>query len=224
MCVNYRRTGKNDLEQFFKAMAPDDLVWRAETWKDYAAPIILSGADGAREVKLASYGIVPRRHIPEGVKVFDTMNARAETVAEKRSFSPAWKKAQLCLVPMIGFFEPCYETGKPIRWDIGMADGAPFAVAGLWREWTEKDGAKTLAFTQLTVNADEHPMMKRFHKPGDEKRALVIVPEDEFDNWLACADTEVARSFFSLFPAEKMTSREAPVPPRKAASNVYGTP
>ena len=116
---------------------------------------------------------------------------------------------------MTGFFEPCYESGKPIRWEIGMADGAPFAVAGLWREWTEKDGSKSLAFTQLTVNADEHPLMRRFHKPGDEKRALVVVPFDEYDTWLNCRNTEMARSFFTLYPAEKMTSREAPVPPRK---------
>ncbi|WP_236105859.1 SOS response-associated peptidase [Pandoraea fibrosis] len=42
--------------------------------------------------------MVPRERIPPGVKVFDTMNARAETVGEKRSFSSAWKK-QLCLIP-----------------------------------------------------------------------------------------------------------------------------
>ncbi|HEX7645302.1 MAG TPA: SOS response-associated peptidase family protein [Burkholderiaceae bacterium] len=177
--------------------------------------MLLPDEGEGRRVALAGYGIVPRRHIQEGVKVFDTMNARAETVAEKRSFSPAWKKSQLCLVPMTGFFEPCYESGKPIRWEIGMADGAPFAVAGLWREWTEKDGSKSLAFTQLTVNADEHPLMRRFHKPGDEKRALVVVPFDEYDTWLNCRNTEMARSFFTLYPAEKMTSREAPVPPRK---------
>jgi len=97
-----------------------------------------------------------------------------------------------------------------------MADGSPFAVAGLWREWTEPDGTKSWAFSQLTVNADENPLMKRFHKPADEKRALVIVPEDEFDNWLTCTETEVARSFFALYPADKMTSREAPIPPRKS--------
>src|SRR5438445_13038357 len=46
----------------------------------------------------ASFGIVPSRHIPPGVKVFDTMNARSESVADKRSFSDAWKNLQLCLI------------------------------------------------------------------------------------------------------------------------------
>jgi hypothetical protein len=26
------------------------------------------------------------------------------------------------------------------------------------------------SFTILTVNADEHPVMKQFHKPSDEKK------------------------------------------------------
>jgi putative SOS response-associated peptidase YedK len=65
--------------------------------------------------------------------VFDTMNARAETVGERRSFSGAWKKQQLALIPCEAFYEPNYETGKAVRWRIGMADGAPFAIAGLWR-------------------------------------------------------------------------------------------
>jgi putative SOS response-associated peptidase YedK len=220
MCVNYRPTGRKDIEGFFKAIVAEGLTWRDETWKDYAAPILRAAAGGERIVDLAGYGIVPKRHIPEGVKKFDTMNARAETVAEKRSFSPAWKKSQLCLVPMLGFFEPCYESGKPIRWEIGMADGAPFAVAGLWREWNEPDGTKTLAFAQLTVNAEEHPLMQRFYKPGDEKRALVVVPPDEYDFWLNCDNPEVARSFFRLYPAEMMTSREAPIPPRKSQTAV----
>ena len=38
---------------------------------------------------------------------------------------------------MSGFFEPCYESGKAERWRICMADGAPFAVAGIWRAWQE---------------------------------------------------------------------------------------
>lgn len=63
----------------------------------------------------ATFGIVPHKHIPPGVKVFDTMNARTETISEKRSFSGAWKKQQLCPIPCQSFYEPNYETGKPVR-------------------------------------------------------------------------------------------------------------
>lgn len=217
MCTNYRPTSRDLVREMMGLPElPDNLSWKAETWKDYEAPIVRKGACG-RELLLATYGMVPRKRIPQGVKVFDTMNARSETVGEKRSFSGAWKRSQRCLVPMSAFHEPCYESGKAVRWAIGMADQSPFAVAGLWREW-EQDGALEYSFTQLTINADEHPLMKRFHKPGDEKRALVIVPQDEWDDWLNCGDPEFARSFMRQFPAEQMTSWEFPVPPRTKTS------
>lgn len=91
-----------------------------------------------------------------------------------------------------------------------MADRTPFAVAGLWREWKDVDGALSHSFTQLTVNADNHPLMQHFHRPGSEKRSLVIVPQEDYDAWLACRDPEVARSFMRLYPAEQMGSEPAP--------------
>jgi len=51
----------------------------------------------------------------------------------------------------------------------------------------------------LTVNANEHPLMKRFHKSGDEKRSVVIVRLDAHGDWLSCRGTDEARSFLNLF-------------------------
>ncbi|WP_321170246.1 SOS response-associated peptidase family protein [Pseudoduganella aquatica] len=116
-------------------------------------------------------------------------------------------------LPMTAFYEPCYESGKASRWGIGMADQSMFAVGGLWREWDGTDGPEW-SFTQLTINADDHPLMQRFHKPGDEKRALVIVPQNEWDDWLQASEPEYARSFLRHYPAEAMTSWECPVPSR----------
>lgn len=215
MCVNFRPPDPELLDAVMGVIIDlnDSGFWKTETWKDYGAPIVKRGADGKREGLMASYGMVPRKRIPAGVRTFDTMNARSETVGQLRSFSGAWKRSQLCLVPMTTFYEPCYESGKAVRWGIGMADQSMFAVAGLWREW-EGDSGLEHSFTQLTINADEHPLMRRFHKPDDEKRALVIVSQDAWDDWLSCTDPEYAREFLGQYPADKMTSWEAPVPPR----------
>ncbi|WP_347232482.1 SOS response-associated peptidase family protein [Paraburkholderia sp. RAU2J] len=59
------------------------------------------------------------------------------------------------------------------------------AITGLWRAWEQADGPPTLSFTMLTVNADEHPLMRRFHKPGDEKRGVVIIRADAYSDWLS---------------------------------------
>lgn len=32
------------------------------------------------------------------------------------------------------------------------------------------------SFSMLMINANDHPVMGRFHRPDDEKRSLVIVP------------------------------------------------
>jgi putative SOS response-associated peptidase YedK len=211
VCTNYAAARRAYLFKHF-GIEPPDSPWRDEVYKDYAAPIIRR-VDDAERADVATFGIVPYRHIPDGVRKFDTMNARAESVGEKRSFSGAWKKQQLCLVPAEAFYEPNYESGKAVRWRIGMADGSPFAMAGLWREWKEPEGI-AYSFTMLTVNAAEHAIMNRFHKPGDEKRSVVIVPPAEYDNWLASSSMDEARSFLNLFPANKMHAEPFPAPPR----------
>jgi putative SOS response-associated peptidase YedK len=217
MCVNYRPPTP---EQFGTLGAfsdlPADLRWPEETWKDYQAPILRSGGTGRVEACLASYGMVPRRQIPPEVKPFDTMNARAETLGERRSFAPSWRRLQLCAVPMAWFYEPCYESGHAVRHAIGMRDASLFFVAGLWRAWAGEDGASDTAFTQITINADEHGLMRRMHKPDDEKRSLVILPPDQVADWLSCTDTEMARSFLRHFPAAQMRDWPAPPAPRRA--------
>ncbi|WP_028216761.1 SOS response-associated peptidase [Paraburkholderia oxyphila] len=219
MCTNYAAARRDQLFKHF-GVEPPDSPWRDEVYKDYPAPIIRR-VDGAVRVDVATFGMRPKKHIPKGVRDFDTMNARAETVGEKRNFSGAWKGLQLCLIPADAFYEFSYETGKAVRWRIGMADGSPFAIAGLWREWNEADGL-AYSFTMLTVNSAEHPLMSRFHKPDDEKRSVVILPAEEYEGWLASRSMDEARSFLNLFPANKMHAEAFPAPPRAAKDKDVG--
>lgn len=215
MCTSYE---SNEYERFeaFSIFPAPSFDYRREIYKDYGAPVFRKTVDGL-VTDAATFGMVPRRKIPPGVKVFDTMNARIESVGEKRSFSGAWNKLQLCLIPCSSFFEPNYETGKPVRWRIGIADGQPLAIAGLWRAWEEVGVPSALSFTMLTVNADEHPLMRRFHRPGDDKRSVVIVPPDSYEDWLNCKSTDEARSFLNLYPADEMMAEAFPTPPRRIA-------
>ena len=36
----------------------------------------------------------------------------------------------------------------------------------------------------LTINADSHELMNQFHKPADEKRMVVILEPERYDDWL----------------------------------------
>ena len=91
-----------------------------------------------------------------------------------------------------------------MRWRIGLAGDSPFTVAGLWREWNDPNGGKTLSFAMLTANADDHPLVKRFHRSGDEKRSVVIAPPNDHASWQPCRSTDEARSFLRLYPADLM--------------------
>ncbi len=220
MCTSYEAPGKIEFESFSLFPEPS-FDYRSDIYKDYAAPIFRR-VDGQLSTDAASFGMVPRERIPPGVKVFDTMNARSETVGQKRSFSGAWNRLQLALIPCRRFYEPSYETGKPVRWRIGLADEGACAIAGLWRAWDNVDGSQTLSMTMLTLNADEHPLMKRFHKPGAEKRGVVVLPTSEHLDWLSCTSTDEARSFLRLLPADPLQAEPYPLPPRKRAAGPAG--
>lgn len=209
MCVNYVTVSRQILYDVFDTSMSSDGEWRDELYRDYLGPIIIHDDSGNRKGLLGNYSMVPKRKLPPG-KDFSTMNARDDTVGQLKNYKPYWNAGQLCLVPMRVFFEPNWEQPKHVRWSIGMADNSPFAVAGLWREWKEADGSASFAFTQLTINADDHPLMKRFHKPGEEKRSLVVVPNTEYDDWLSCRNTERARTFLRPYPAELMLGIPAP--------------
>lgn len=210
MCVNYKPASRQDIESWFGLPVPSPLLWPEEAWQDYSAPIIVKPDGASAQVLIGSYGMVPKHRIPPKVTRYSTMNARSETAGSLRSYSKAWKTGALCLVPMRAFYEPNWESGKHVRYRIERPDGNPFAVAGLWRQWDEPDGSISYSFTQLTVNADEHPVLRRFHRPGDEKRSLVIVPPEEYDTWLTCRDPEMARSFMRLLPPEHFACAPAP--------------
>jgi hypothetical protein len=85
MCTSYE---PNPHERFdaYRAFEVPAFDYKREIYKDYVAPIFRRGHNGWR-TDPATFGMVPRKHIPQGVRPFDTMNARGESVGEKRSFS-----------------------------------------------------------------------------------------------------------------------------------------
>ena len=198
MCVNYTPSRRDALEKHFAVNTDSLPEWKPEVWQDYAAPIIKPDHTGQREVVLAGFGLIAKSEFPAGRKPFSTMNARAETIAALPSFARHWERGQRCLVPMQYFCEPNYESGRAQRWKIAMASGEDFAVAGLYRSRRTPGGEVVHSFTQITVNADQHPLMSRFHPPADEKRSLVVISAKDYDAWLHHTDLQFATALLQL--------------------------
>ncbi|WP_186200798.1 SOS response-associated peptidase [Burkholderia gladioli] len=212
MCTHYR--APNEPEELNQLRLPllgplyEREPWKQEIYPDYLAPIVRAAGDGADAV-LANFGMIPKAHQPPG-KRYMTVNARSETVGEKPAFRAAWRAGQRCLIPAAWIYEPNWETGKHIKYRIGLAGWRPFCVAGVWRAWKDAAGRESIAMAMLTVNADEHDVMKHMHRPGDEKRLVVILPLEDQDEWLHTKDGEVARSMLKLWRAEDMAAEVAP--------------
>lgn len=153
-----------------------------------------------------------------------TYNARSETVHRLPSFRQAWARSQRCVIPAEAIYEPNWETGKAVRWRIGLPGEAPMGIAGVYERWPHKDGREMLSFAMLTVNADEHPVMKRFHRPGEEKRMVVILKPEEYLPWLTCAKGR-ASEYFKQYE-DALEAVAAPLPPRapRADSRVIVPP
>jgi putative SOS response-associated peptidase YedK len=224
MCSNYRPVTRLDrlLTFFGVERARDDPP--EDVFPLGLAPFIRlrreprdgAAAPAERIVEDGIFGLLPHfaSEVAYGRK---TYNARSETVGVLASFRQAWRAGQRCIVPAECFFEPSWESGQCVRWRIGQAGEVPLGIAGIWTSWRHPDGREMATFAMLTVNADAHPLMRRFHRPGEEKRMVVILDPEDYAAWLSCPVAEASR-FFRLWPGPLEASAD-PLPPRAPSAS-----
>jgi putative SOS response-associated peptidase YedK len=199
MCSNFEPIKYSQaawVEQHFDCQLPA-AEWPAEIYPTYAAPFVYVDQDKPK-CELAQFGLVP--HWAQDKKKFGlkTYNARSETVSEKPSYRMAWRERRFGLILTERFYEPCYESGRAVRTGIYRSDGQPTAIASIWERIVDREtGEVLMSFSMLTVNAENHSLMKRFHKPEDEKRSVVVVENNHFMDWLH-ATNEQAKDLLML--------------------------
>lgn len=214
MCSNYRPVTSSDrLLTFFGVERERDEA-SVDVWPLGVAPFIRLAEDGSgnRVVDDGIYGLLPQ-FAAEMAYGRRTYNARSETVAKLATFRESWARGWRCIIPAESIYEPCWETGQSVRWGIQRPAAIPMGIAGIYRKWRHPDGRELFTFSMLTVNADGHPVMQRFHKPEDEKRMVVILDEHDYGAWLSCPVAEAPR-FFKQWQGE-LEASPAPLP-RKA--------
>ena len=108
-------------------VAPGDDVLAVVQRRDETAP----------EGTLLRWGLVPHWASDPKEVAAKTINARAETVAERPTYRDAFERRR-CLIVADGFFE--WSGGVP-HW-ITREDGAPFAFAGLWASWRPQGASR----------------------------------------------------------------------------------
>ena len=199
-----------------------------DVWPMGLAPFIRLSDDGGRSAKWVCddglFGLLPhfQTEVSAGRR---TYNARSETVATLASFRRSWKEGRRCIIPAEAIYEPCYETGNAVRWQITGPGGTPLGVAGIYTRWQGPDGRVTFTFAMLTVNADGHPVFGRMHKPGEEKRMVVLLDPKDYGEWLTCPVDQAAR-FFRRWegPLEAQPNPLPPRPPRATGGRIVRPP
>ena len=208
MCSHYQGIKDRErLRRHFGVVPPADLG-RHDLWPGYTGTFIrqhpkTDSGDAAvpeTEALIGLFGLVP--HWAADTRITQsTYNARSETVASKPSFRDAWRKAQHCIIAAQAIFEPDWRSGRAVPTCISRKDGEPMGLAGLWSSWRSPQGEMLHSYTMLTINAANHPLMRLMHKPQDEKRMVVILPENHYGAWLK-ADAGQGAHLLRRFPAE----------------------
>ncbi len=165
-------------------------------------------AQPERELVAAQWGLVPhwvKSASDAKLRATKLVNAKSETVSTTRAFHDAWIKGQRCIVPMAAFFEDDWRGGKALPTRISRVDGQPMGLAGLWASWTGAEGDTILSFTLLTLNANNHALLRRYQQPGAEKRMPVVLNEGAYAAWLTVR-MEKAKEFMRQYPPNSLAA------------------
>ncbi len=142
-------------------------------------PVIAN--NNPHHIQLFYWGLIPAWAKDDSIKK-NTLNARIETINEKPTFKNSVNNR--CLILVDGFFEWQWldEKGKQKqKYLITMPNDEPFAFAGLWSEWTNKQTAEIInTYTILTTEANE--LMSKIH--NTKKRMPLIVNAGNEHKWL----------------------------------------
>ncbi len=198
--------------------------WRKQNMSYYhvrgfAHPKILVFTDDKPYTPQAfTWGLIPSwvKSLADAKKLWNsTLNARGETMWEKPSFK-ASAKSKRCLIYIDAFYEHHHFGGKTYPFRLEMADGSPFAVAGLWNDWTDKETGEVLnTFTLVTTSGNR--IMSKIHNSSELEfgpRMPAFIPKEKQDDWLIPLKTEADKAHLNEllkpFPGELLKYHTAP--------------
>jgi putative SOS response-associated peptidase YedK len=108
----------------------------------------------------------------------DLVNAPAETAVTTDSLCAAYRYRR-CLIPVDGFYEwkKLWPVGKQPH-AVGMTEGQPFTLAGVWEQWKNPDGEWLRTFTIITIQSN------KFLADLSDRMPLIIEPRDR-ERWMS---------------------------------------
>ena len=174
MCGRYSiTTPVEGLRQLFLFEEVPNLAPRYNVAPTQEVPVVrLEGEEEPnRHLRMLRWGLIPSWAKDRKI-AYKTINARAETVAEKPSFRTAFRRRR-CLILADGFYEWRKEGEAKQPYRIVMADRGPFAMAGLWESWRDPED-KSLVESCTIIVTEANSYLSRLH----HRMPVILAPED----------------------------------------------
>ncbi len=156
--------------------------------------LAITTRDGGPEASFYQWGLVPSWS--SDAKGF--INARAETLQQKRSFSESFERRR-CLIPADGFYE-WKRSGKSKQpYYFQLRDKGTFAFAGIWDHW-QGDGRSIISCAIITTTPNE--LLVSVH----DRMPVMLAPSSQ-RAWLNTEATPAQLTALLVpFPAAEMTA------------------
>lgn len=198
MCTRYIPPRQAEIEEMWHIGRRNQQKWTREVFPRALGPFLRHAPAGGLDLVVGTWGLVPSWSKTSRL-TYSTCNCRSEEAADKPTFRDAWRSGQRCIIPAQSFDEPCWETGKNVWWRFRRLDGQPWGLAGLWNTWIDRATGEVFeSYTILTINADDHPIMSRMHKPDpklapdqQDKRSVVAIELGDVERWLLGSAADV---------------------------------
>ena len=189
MCGRYSLFAPvSDVEERFDATFEYSFEPRYNAAPGQSLPVITN--DDPDAIQQMEWGLIPSW--ADDHSDFGLVNARAETLAEKASFSEAYERRR-CVVPADGFYEWAETAGGKEPYRVTLADESVFGMAGLWERWKppqrqaglgefdggDVNGEPETVETFTIVTTEPNDVVGELH----DRMAVVLDPED-VPTWL----------------------------------------
>ena len=167
----------------------------SENRYEYKKCLIITGDE---QIQVMEWGLTPdwirvKSESHEDIKVAymqtidwrqKTMNARSETLFDKKTFAVPVSKRR-CIIPSTGYFEYHHNTDKrKTPYFLYMKNEEIFSIAGIWNKWLNPISKKEVqTFSLITTSANS--LASEIHNGGNNagRMPLILSSEDE-EKWL----------------------------------------
>jgi putative SOS response-associated peptidase YedK len=133
------------------------------------------------------------------------INVKAETVSTLPTFRDAYRLRR-CILPVDGFYEWKAIKGQRAKqpYAIGMKDGSPFGIAGVWENWKDLASGEWIR-TFAVITTDANKLVAEIH----DRMPAILAPEG-YTRWLS--DEPDPRDLMRPLPPHISVMLKSPLP------------